>query len=266
MPFLDILIIPNQDGSLSITVYRKPTRTDLYLQWDSHHTVSAKYSVVGTLHHRAETICSSPQLLQLEEQYLQKSLQRCKYPAWALNRVKIKSKGSANKKRRVTTQTGQDNQNQKPYMVVPYYRGLSKSLKKVCSRYGVQVYFKGGNTIKNLLVAPKDKDPIMKKSGVIYRYKCNRVDCDEEYIGESSRVFGERFKEPIFDHTNTTGHNINIENFSIVGREDQNHKRAIKEALFIRVNNPSLNRNIGKFHLPHIWDEVLFNTSKLKLN
>ena len=120
-------------------------------------------------------------------------------------------------------------------------------------------------------MAPKDKDPIMKKSGVIYRYKSNRVDCDVEYIGESSRVFGERFKEqqkapsPIFYHTNITGHNITIENFSIVGREDQNLKRPIKEALFIRVNNPSLNRNIGKFHLPHICDEVLFNTSELKL-
>ena len=150
--------------------------------------MSSKYSVIGTLHHRGETICSSPQLLQQEEKYLQKVLQRCKYPAWALNRVKIKSKGSANKKRRDTTKTGHNN-NQKPYMVAPYYRGLSESLKKVYSRHGVQVYFKGGNTIKNLLVAPKDQDPIQKKSGVIYRYKCDEVDCDEEYIGESSRVF-----------------------------------------------------------------------------
>ena len=115
------------------------------------------------------------------------------------------------------------------------------------------------------------KDPI-QKSRVIYRYKCNRVECDEECIGESSRAFGERFKEyqkapsPIYDHFNTTGHNITIDNFSVVGREDQNLNRAIKEALFIRVNNPSLNGNIGKFHLPHIWDEVLFNTSELKLN
>ena len=59
-------------------------------------------------------------------------------------------------------------------------------------------------------------------------------------------------------------HQVTIENFNIVGREDQNLSRAIKEALYIRVNSPSLNRNIGKFHLPHIWDEVLFNTSELK--
>ena len=85
-------------------------------------------------------------------------------------------------------------------------------------------------------MAPKDKDSLMKKSGVIYRYKCDRVECDEEYIGEFSRIFGERFKEhqkapsPIFDHYNTTGHKISIENFDLVGKEDQNLTRTIKES------------------------------------
>ena len=60
---------------------------------------------------------------------------------------------------------------QKQYMVIPYYKELSESLKKACSKHGVQVYFKGGNTIKNLLVVPKDQDPVQKKSGVIYRYR-----------------------------------------------------------------------------------------------
>ena len=62
-------------------------------------------------------------------------------------------------------------------------------------KYGVQVHFKGGQTIKGLLMAPKDKDPITNKSGVIYRYKCNEDGCEEEYIGESARTFAERFKE-----------------------------------------------------------------------
>ena len=174
-------------------------------------------------------------------------------------------------KKRKNKNTTQLNNIQKPYITVPYYKGLSESTKKICNSYGVQVYFKGGTTIKNLLMAPKDQDPMMKKSGVIYSYKCGRVECDEEYIGESSRTFGERFKEhqkapsPIYDHFNNTGHTISVDNFNIVAREDINLRRAIKEAIYIRVNDPSLNRNIGKYHLPHIWDEVLLNISELKL-
>ena len=60
IPFLDTLVTLQADGSLSITVYRKPTHTDQYLQWDSHHSLSAKYSVIGTLTHRAKTVCTNP--------------------------------------------------------------------------------------------------------------------------------------------------------------------------------------------------------------
>ena len=269
MPFLDILVTPGRDGSLSTSVYRKPTHTDLYLQWDSHHTLTSKYSVIGTLHHRAQTICSNPQLLQKEEQHLKKALMNCKYPTWALNRIQMKTKKQDN--HQVTTNKTSIKQQKKSHIVVPYYSGLSESIKNIGKRFGVQVYFKGGTTIKNLLMTPKDKDPIQKQSGVIYRYQCDRVDCDEEYMGESSRTFGERFKEhlkppsPIYDHSNITGHNVTINNFNIVGREDLNQIRTIKEALYIRVNDPSLNRNVGKYHLPHVWDDVLFNTSELKL-
>ena len=75
----------------------------------------------------------------------------------------------------------------------------------------------------------------------------------------------EKAPSPIYDNSNNTGHQVTIDNFNIVGREDQNLSGAINEALYIRVNSPSLNRNIGKYHLPHIWDEVLLNTSELKL-
>ena len=77
------------------------------------------------------------------------------------------------------------------------------------------------------------------------------MDCEEEYIGESGGTFAESYKEhmkcpsPIHDHHITTGHDISINTFSIVGREDQNLARSIKEAIFIRVNDLFLNRNIG---------------------
>ena len=40
IPFLDTIFKLEADGKLSITVYRKPTCTDLFLQWDSHHHLS----------------------------------------------------------------------------------------------------------------------------------------------------------------------------------------------------------------------------------
>ena len=95
MPFLDILISPEEYGSLSTPVCRKPTYTDLYLQWDSHHTLTSKYSVIGTLYHRAQTIYSNPQLLQKEENHLHSALTRCKYLTWALNRIRMKTKKPA---------------------------------------------------------------------------------------------------------------------------------------------------------------------------
>ena len=227
--------------------------------------------MVSTLHHRAKAVSSTQQLLEQEEQHLEKVLKENKYPNWAPNRVKNKIKAPRKQDPKRKENTNNNGGQNKPYMVLPYVRDLSESMKNICSRYGVQVHYKGGNTIKGHLMTPKDIDHITKKSGIIYRFKCQKVDCDDEYIGESSRTFGERLKEhqkapsPIHDHHNITGHDITIQNFSIVGREDHNLIRAIKEAIYIRVNNPSLNRNIGKYHLPHIWDEVLNNIPELKL-
>ena len=84
--------------------------------------------------------------------------------------------------------------NNKPYIVVPYVKGMSESCKNICRKHGIEMYFKGGNAIKNLLVHPKDRDTILQKSGMNYRFKYGRVDCEEEYIGESGRTFAERFR------------------------------------------------------------------------
>ena len=56
MPFLDTLVTPQSDGSLATTVYRKPTHTNQYLQWDSQHAISNKYSIISLLLHRAKHI------------------------------------------------------------------------------------------------------------------------------------------------------------------------------------------------------------------
>ena len=42
--------------------------------------------------------------------------------------------------------------------------------------------------------------------------------------------------ENIYDHSNITGHTTTLYTFSIVGREEQNLSRLIKESMYIRVN------------------------------
>ena len=94
---------------------------------------------------------------------------------------------------------------------------------------------------------------------------------DEKYIGETARSLGKDAKKisnipsPIHAHIQQTGHNIEDKSFNIIGKEDWGQARTIKESIYIRVNNPNLNQNIGKNNLSHIWDRDLFNTPGLKL-
>ena len=118
-------------------------------------------------------------------------------------------------------------------------------------------------------MAPKDRDSKLQKNEVIYRFKFPHIHCPEEYIGESDRTFGAwlmaDIRVPFLIHCNSqsTGHPVSPEYFTIVDRESQGANRNIKEVMYICVNDLSLNRNMGKYQLPHIWDQVLQGTPAL---
>ena len=294
IPFLDTLVTPLADNSLSFQVYRKPTHTDQYLQWESYQSLSSKYSVIGTLTHRPKVVCTTLELLKDELKYLKEALGKCKYPNLSISRVQNKvingkredtrasnnnnsstneeDSGSTNNNNLTNTSTSaRTTKKSIGQIVIPYTKGTAEIIKHICSKYGIQVHFKGNTTIKQILMKPKDPDPKDNRSGLIYSYKCPQLDCDDEYIGETGRTLGERRKEhlkqpsPIHGHSQTTGHPIEDQNFNIIGREDRGQARTIKESIYIRVNNPTLNQNIGKYNLNHIWDRVLFNTPGLRL-
>ena len=108
------------DNSLLTSVYRKPIHTDLHLHWNSHHHLSAKFSVISTLKHRAKTVCSNHHLLKEEEDHLNRALKRCKYPEWALTRANIKQKKKTSTNQGTIKNTNKTGSNNKPYIVVPY--------------------------------------------------------------------------------------------------------------------------------------------------
>ena len=151
-------------------VYRKSTHTDQHLQWNIHHNLAAKYSIISTLTHRAKAVYFNPQLLKLELQYLEEVLLRCKYPKWAINRMhmkKITQKKSAVKNKNQT----EPSIRKKCRIVITYIQCQCESYKSICNKCGIQVHCKGGRALKNLLVSPKDKEIITQKNGIRY---CNK--------------------------------------------------------------------------------------------
>ena len=67
-------------------------------------------------------------------------------------------------------------------------------------------------------------------------------------------------------HSQSTEHPVSPECFTILDRESQGVSRNIKETMNICVNDQSLNRNLGKYQLPHIWEEVLQVTHHFSSN
>ena len=144
-------------------------------------------------------------------------------------------------------------------------------MKNIYSRYSIQTHFKGNSTIKNLLVfPPRTRTPWKTKVGLSTGSNVGTLHVIR-YTWETSRTFAERLKKhlkepsPIHNHSNNTGHATTQDNFQIVGREDHGIVRTIKVSIYIRVNNPTLNINIDKFTLHHIWQRVLLNTPGLQI-
>ena len=188
---LNTLVQPEADNSLSIKVYCKPTHADQYLQWDSHHNLSAKYSVIGTLTHRAKTVCTTPGLLDEELQHLKEALVRRKYPRWAINKALNKvindnwedngTNHIGNSSQDTSTSTGNNQTSttsrgrpSMEHIVIPYVQDLGGSIKCTCTKYGIQTYFRGNRTMKQMLVRPKHQEP-KEKTEVIYSYQCGAI-------------------------------------------------------------------------------------------
>ena len=79
LPYLDSMI-HRSDRKLTTTVYRKPTHTDRYLPYDSHHPRSAKCSVVDSLLKRAEDVITSEPEKGAETHRIELALKRNGYP------------------------------------------------------------------------------------------------------------------------------------------------------------------------------------------
>ena len=140
-----------------------------------------------------------------------------------------------------------------------------RKFRRIFKNTKVQIIFKGCNTLKTLLMHPKDKLLTQLCQDVVYQWTCPTENCSCTYIGESSRCLESRFKEhstlstsTIFQHSTTCNHpKADISQFKILDQDRKQVSREAREAIHIRRNNPALNHYIGKMSIPKICNQIL---------
>ena len=259
--FLDTFPRPSGNNIIT-TVYREPTHTDRYLDFNSNHPKTAKRAVVRALTDRAKNVCSLPELLAKEMDHLGKVLRYNNYPKWMIEQF---GKNTHLTEPLIDPDTGNEVK-KTSFISAPYFLGLSGSFKQLFKYTHIQVCFKGQNTIKSMLMHPKDKiNPSLKKD-IVYQWSCTNPSCKSSYIGETCRSLRECVKEhskegtnsTIYQHCITKGHPLpKVDQFKVIDQEKSQIAREAIEAIHIRKVDPELNRNVGKMVIPHTFDSIL---------
>ena len=151
----------------------------------------------------------------------------------------------------------------RPMLGLPHVAGLSEQLGRVFKLHNVHLYHKLSNTLRSMVVHPKDKIQKKNQCGTIYHITCGN-NSRHTYIGETKRTLSQRFKEHttldkhtgVGNHCLATGHSVSMDNTKILAREQNWHKRKGKEAIYIKQRGPTMNRHQGN-HLSAIYNQII---------
>ena len=241
LPFLDT-ITSRRVTATQVEVYRKPTHTDRYLDFLSHHPSCHKRSVVKTLLLRARNIPSTNKGKREEAQRVKAVLRENNYPSGFIKECEGV----------LGTKPSQPTTN--CYVVLRYVKGVSERIGRVLKQQSLRVSFQPQRTINSLFPRPKQQDETDRSSsGIVYRINCSL--CDFVYYGQTERALKTRIYEHkkavlMFDHYSKLAchvhehHHMDFKNVEVVGHEAHYHQRLFLEA-WMSVKDP----NAGNDHM-----------------
>jgi hypothetical protein len=251
------------------SVYRKPTSTSLFTNFNSFTPLSYRLSVFKCLVNRAFLLCSNWNLFHNEISVVRSMLLRNAYPSWILDKI---INNSVSKFINPTAVKFGPNL-ERLYIGLPYLGkstdSLRHNIKQICKRFipnkEVIVFYKPGCRVSNFFRL-KDATPLEMRSGVVYEYTCGTCHCT--YVGQTTRHLRHRIAEhagvshltykPVKNvvHSSIRDHLIHcregecsLHNFKIVASSSSEFELLIKEKLFIDNKKPSLNGNTGAVEL-----------------
>ena len=160
IPFLDTLIQRNQDGTISVKVYRKPTHTNQYLSFTSHHSTRSKQSVITALFNRAENVITNHTELKQEQQHITKVLQYNGYSKQFID--KTRRQWHLKKQNKNNNQPAEKEPEPVRRINLPYIQGITEQLQRTLSQNNIKSTFYTTTTLCKILPSPKDPIPTEK--------------------------------------------------------------------------------------------------------
>ncbi|KAI8485573.1 hypothetical protein Bbelb_367670 [Branchiostoma belcheri] len=232
--------------------------------WNRRPIGDALLKRVGTVY-ALYNIVTSDQAKTDEHRHLRGALAKCGYQNWTFNKA-LKPSDLSKKTQKCKPLTNKNKAN----ITIPYVQGVSEKLRRIFQNFNIATNFKPHSTLRQRLVHPKDRPHKGTKANVIYRLKCEEPNCNNTYIGETSRPLKVRYKEhcrpsangyssAIFHHLqHNQGHSFKLESTDVLDRETRWWERGVKEAIYERMYNPTLNREGGlRVDLSGTWDLAL---------
>ena len=186
--FLDTLL-RREDGRLDVSVCRKPTHTDRYLRFKSHHPTDVKGGVVRCFHNTARGIISTQDKLQKEVDHLARVL---KQNAYSANIIRNASAPPTQETADTSSRDVEQKEERGPLVVKLCVTGMSEDVRHVYRMFNIRVVLKSGRTLCSVLTMVKDTLPIGTRSNVVYRIPCS---CGQVYIRNTRRRLETRQKE-----------------------------------------------------------------------
>ena len=144
----------------------------------------------------------------------------------------------------------------KARVTLPYVRGLSEAVRRILTPLDVRTNFRPCNTLRTLLVRPKDPVADLNKTGVVYRIPC--AACPMAYVGQTGRRLQQRMQEhkravvqcdttssALAEHAWGFHHPVDWSNITVLDSHLHLHQRLVLEAIQIRTQPNLMNREEG---------------------
>ena len=191
--FLNTLLKRN-NGEISLLVYRKPTHTDQYLHYSSHHQTSCKESVVSSLFNRAYSIITNKDDLHKESARIKQVLKENGYQKSVINKIfkRVINNHSLFQSQQLRQATDIQEEEIRMSINLPCVEGNSEKLRRVLRSHKIRSTLYSENTLRKILCKPKDRVATENKNKIVYEINCSN--CEAVYLGESKNKTARRMK------------------------------------------------------------------------